>query len=407
MNRKQIVLIAEKFWEPFFHAKLHLVSPPYSELQNMNIHILNFAKKHCNPHTLVELSLLKTLDSKKLYSLLHPLGYITIIYHFPAEQGDDVLILDSFLPEPPTDDFVKRIAQQCGFNIQSIPMLTLYYSEFPIIDEGLALQCMQNLLHQCGVDIRGNIYRECLFASPYISTISPTSKYEILLEKSELIQTARNALFHSLSQGDMKQTMIYLHQYQRLALTTSNQTIDGLRNWLIELNAQCEYALSCALPKIHPFYLSAIQAQNMTSINSCHNIEHLKKLSTNIVDHFCRLATASQGLANCSALTANIIAYIDQHLHEQITLQNIAEKYQKNKSYLSALFKRETGLTITQYTNIRRLEEAAWLLRSSNMPIQQVSENTGYNDVSYFDKLFYKQYHLTPIQYRKLNNSKV
>ena len=72
-----------------------------------------------------------------------------------------------------------------------------------------------------------------------------------------------------------------------------------------------------------------------------------------------------------------------------------------NASYLSKLFKKETGITLTEYVAKKRIEQAAFLLTSTNLQIQTVAQNCGIYDVNYFTKLFKKHTGKTPKEYRE------
>ena len=404
MEKKMAIEYATKLLEPILHAQLRLIQPPYDELQDMNLELRNFAKGKNMIHQIEDLKRLKTLDCTKLYSVHNPLGYVTILYHFSPQQQDGILVMDSFLPEPPTESFIKAVMERCGFRERTQSILSLYYADFPVINESMALQCVQNVLSACGIPIEERaIHRELLSASRSAAVLLPTIQHQLSLRQSEARSNAKKNLLHSISQGTTKHTLFLLQEYLSLEPVFSAPTVNDLRDWLIMLNAQCEYALSINCPRIHPLYLSALLLQNLTTIQNQHNIEQLQKLPAHLIEKYCALAASSQGIANCSALTASIIVYINTNIQEALCLQRIAAQFGKNESYISTLFKRETGLTVTQYIRVRKLEESAWYLRATDIPIQQAAEQVGYNDTSYFAKLFYKHYKQTPSQYRKLN----
>lgn len=94
--------------------------------------------------------------------------------------------------------------------------------------------------------------------------------------------------------------------------------------------------------------------------------------------------------------------YIAAHLSEQIKLEDIAQNVQLSPSYLSTLFKRETGENISDYMQYLRIEEAKRLLKSTNLYINEISERVGYTDAKHFSKLFKSQVGSRPQDYRKL-----
>ena len=92
--------------------------------------------------------------------------------------------------------------------------------------------------------------------------------------------------------------------------------------------------------------------------------------------------------------------YIEIHLHEDITLANIAAKFYLNPSYLSQLFKSETGENYVDFLMKIRVEKAKKLLKDKNLRIQEISELVGYTDSKYFGQLFKKQVGMLPSEYK-------
>ncbi len=99
---------------------------------------------------------------------------------------------------------------------------------------------------------------------------------------------------------------------------------------------------------------------------------------------------------------SKILRYLNQHYNEQVKLKDISKLYYINKNYASYIFKRNTGMTFSDYLNKIRMEQAKKLLVSTEYTIFEVSEMIGYMDYSYFSKAFKKKYGVTPSQYRKM-----
>ncbi|MFV0342417.1 MAG: response regulator [Anaerocolumna sp.] len=99
---------------------------------------------------------------------------------------------------------------------------------------------------------------------------------------------------------------------------------------------------------------------------------------------------------------SKILWYVNQHYKEQIKLKDISQKYYINKNYACYLFKRNTGMSYSDYLNKIRMEHAKKLLVTTDQTIFEISELVGYIDYSYFSKAFKKKYGVTPTQYRKM-----
>jgi len=99
-------------------------------------------------------------------------------------------------------------------------------------------------------------------------------------------------------------------------------------------------------------------------------------------------------------LSEKIISLIQSHYDMEFTLEDCADKLHYNASYLSNVFKRETGLTFTEYLASYRLQMAKQMLVETNMPIKDIAEKLKYTNSHNFIRSFRKQEGMTPGQYR-------
>ncbi len=94
--------------------------------------------------------------------------------------------------------------------------------------------------------------------------------------------------------------------------------------------------------------------------------------------------------------------YIQEHYSSQVSLEDVAEAIQLSPAYLSTLFKKEMGINFSDYLISCRIEAAKDLLKNTDLPIAEVSEQVGYLDSRHFSKTFSKVVGLKPSAYRKL-----
>lgn len=102
----------------------------------------------------------------------------------------------------------------------------------------------------------------------------------------------------------------------------------------------------------------------------------------------------------------DILNYISENFNN-VTLENVAEKYHFNRSYLSRMIKNSTGLTYTEHLTHNRLLMGARLLNQTSLPVSRICEQVGYNDVTHFIRAFKKRYGQTPLVYRKSQHMEV
>ena len=83
------------------------------------------------------------------------------------------------------------------------------------------------------------------------------------------------------------------------------------------------------------------------------------------------------------------------------SLDELAQAFYLNKSYLSRIFKKATGYTVTEYINIYRIQESQKLLEDTDMSIADVAQAVGYENMTYYNRVFKKYVETSPLQYRK------
>lgn len=96
-----------------------------------------------------------------------------------------------------------------------------------------------------------------------------------------------------------------------------------------------------------------------------------------------------------------IVRFVQNHLAEEISLSVLAEEFHFSTQYVSQLFKNEIGVNFLTYLTNIRMEKAKKLLLSTDLPIAEVSEQSGYGDYRVFTKVFKKSEGVTPTQYRR------
>lgn len=98
-------------------------------------------------------------------------------------------------------------------------------------------------------------------------------------------------------------------------------------------------------------------------------------------------------------LAEQVKAYIIENLKEELRVETIAKKFYLSSDYLTKIFKKETGVSISDFILEERMFLAKELIQAGQMSISRVSYECGYDNYSYFTKLFKKKYGVTPREY--------
>lgn len=105
----------------------------------------------------------------------------------------------------------------------------------------------------------------------------------------------------------------------------------------------------------------------------------------------------------CSKHIAICIDYICENLHTRITIKELAKRIKLEQSYLSKLFKKEVGVTISEYIQEKKIETAQNMLIYSEFTPAEISSILAFPNQSYFTEVFKKWTGMTPKQYQALN----
>jgi YesN/AraC family two-component response regulator len=146
--------------------------------------------------------------------------------------------------------------------------------------------------------------------------------------------------------------------------------------------------------------LDTAQAEFVQRIEQARTVEECQKLSEEMIRHFCQMQEHRE-IHSYPMLIQKIILAVDKDLTQTLTLQYFAEELNVNDSYLSNLFRREVGMTITDYVTGRRIAHAADLLLTTQYPIKTVAKQVGITDVHYFSRIFKKRMGKSPTCYRE------
>ena len=98
---------------------------------------------------------------------------------------------------------------------------------------------------------------------------------------------------------------------------------------------------------------------------------------------------------------STVVAYINAHYTEQISLESLTSMLGLTPSYLGHIFREFIGMSIVEYIHKKRLVEARRLLSETTLPIGVISETVGFSSVNYFIKQFKTMHQLTPKAYRE------
>lgn len=127
-------------------------------------------------------------------------------------------------------------------------------------------------------------------------------------------------------------------------------------------------------------------------------VEHVDKIKALLLEFLSQQTPAG---SQYSALVAEAIRYIEVNYGQhELSLARIAEAVNANASYLSRLFRKEVGSTVTDQINAVRVREAKRLLQENRLTVYRVAQQVGYSNTEYFNRIFKKLAGCSPTAYR-------
>jgi two-component system response regulator YesN len=136
-------------------------------------------------------------------------------------------------------------------------------------------------------------------------------------------------------------------------------------------------------------YLATIQ-----TINKAMTVNELEKLLLKLIDEQKEPVAYSENVQK-------VLAIIEEQYQEELTLKRISDELHLNVMYLGQLFKKETKRSFSQFLNQHRMEKAQSMLLHSEKNINEIADEIGYNNSTYFSKMFKKMYGVSPKEYRE------
>lgn len=168
----------------------------------------------------------------------------------------------------------------------------------------------------------------------------------------------------------------------------------------------CIEILSSCIQKARTYALTAAEEEEVrrTEMMFCERfrtLQDLKNWTYAGMAELRRICEIKSSLNQYSGPVRDIIGYVKQNYTQKISLEQVSSLVHLNKSYVSVLFKKETGEKFSDFLLRVRLEESRRLLGATRKSIQEIAGMAGFPDAAYFSRAFKERYGKSPMEYRK------
>lgn len=328
-----------------------------------------------------------------------------VFLKLPKNEFGFVLMIGPYATEAVSRDKVLEYAELLGIGPKQTAQMTRYYNNIPLIPEDSRLFTVIDAF--CDVIWEGeasayvtiNKNDDLAFSSIDIPSLEDIEKPELDMEMMERRYQLENDIMEAVKHGQTYKSEMFDTAFSPGAFEQRlSDSVRNVKNYMIIMNTLLRKAAEQG--GVHPFYLDKISSQYAAEIEAIKNVKTLQYFMKKIFEDYCRLVN-KHSTRNYSTLVKNVIIYVDADLTADISLKKLAEMNGISSTYLSTVFKKETGKSFVDFVNGKRIDQAKHFLKTTNLQIQTIAQHCGFLDVQYFAKVFKKYAGMTPRAYRE------
>ncbi len=304
-----------------------------------------------------------------------------------------------------------RRFERSGAPPEVLPQIAIFYRSLPVLTGEGQLFALMNTLGEIFWGSLDNFSMQEV-RNPFDTGLPPPAEEgyqppddepQLKMKLLEERYAAENQLIRAVSRGQLHKTEMFMTRLSSHWMEErSPDPIRNLKNYSIILNTLLRKGAEAGA--VHPLHIDSLSSTYARKIEGITSEREGLALHREMIHKYC-LLVRNHSMQGFSPLIRKALTHIDADLTADLNLKTLAALLNVNPSYLSTLFRKETGSTLTEYVSRKRVERAIFLLNSTRMQIQSVAQLSGIPDVNYFTKTFKKLVGKTPKEYREAVSS--
>lgn len=345
-------------------------------------------------------------------ALTHLTSYMTSFISVKVCSGNEYLgsiVVGPYLTEEPKILMIENIIFENKLSISLKNVLKQYYLSLPLISsykakflaEAISYSVL-NLQTMTAHDINIGERKYITNIEPYFSPNTVRINTEQPINLVEKIYSAENEFLHMIETGNTEKLLKAIEETNTLSRgflnRIPNDPLRSQKNLFIVLNTLARKAAEKG--GLHPMYVHSLSEKYAIQIERVSSLQQFWELYKKMILDYSN-AVRKLSLKNFGYITQKAIEYIRKNLDGDLGLESVSNAIGVSLYELSRQFKKETGHNITEYINIQRINEAIYLMENQNISITDIAYMIGYNDITYFSKVFKKLKGMPPSEYRK------
>lgn len=383
---------------------INTFSPEDSLLSPVDAELLDLVEDFFPKELSVD-KLLGGVKPKTLYRFIDKLALSYLALLLPRAEGKAVIIIGPYIKEALSEERVLELCERVGILPKNQKAINEFFASLPVLRDGNPLFLLLDSF--CERMWNGpyelvDVFRD--FSAP---EQLPDANFEakaldhtfLNMKNMERRYTFENEIMDAVALGsENKLNRIFSSFNNSFFEKRVTDPLRNAKNYCIIMNTLLRKAAERG--GVHPMYLDKISSGFALRIEQFSSLSKITDFMTEMFRAYCRLVK-KHSCAGYSPLVKSAVTAIDSDLSAELSLHSLSAELNISDVYLSTIFKRETGKTLTEYIREKRISYAKQLLRTTSLQIQTVSLHCGMTDVHYFSKLFKQMTGKTPSEYRK------
>ena len=350
-------------------------------------------------------NLITRVEKNTVYQATDPFLCSYIVILLPDAGTKTALVAGPYSNGGIRREQLMESAEKYDFPPLLFSQLEKYYANLPAI---IQEDCLVALYESFAETLWGNdnytvksIGSESAekLSIPTINTFKEKTEDSLLAVRAlEDKYNAERKLMLAVSRGSSLKAEQMISKVSDAVL--ESRTKDPLRNtqnYMIVLNTLLRKAAEQG--GVHPFYIDSLSSDFAKKIETVKTNSECIAMMKDMVGKYA-LLVKEHSAKNYASPVQKVMTVIDSDLMADLSLKRLSSILNINPSYLSSLFKKETGTTLTEFVAKKRIENAAFLLKTTSLQVQTIAQHCGIFDVNYFTKTFKKYMGKTPKEYR-------
>ena len=354
--------------------------------------------------------LLPATDDKTLYKISNTFGFHYVYLRLSRRGKAQLLFIGPYVNEALTTEKILEYAEQNKITQATKKLAYLYSSAIPILPQNSPLFVLLNTFcermwkEEYTVKDIESIQND-LPTLPIVEN-NDGNLDDALLQAKLLEERYRfeNEMMRIVSEGQLQGIdTLFSTLSENIFENRISNSLQNSKNYCIIANTLMRKAAENG--GVHPVYLDRLSSSFAAKIEELPSVSKSLEILYEMAHSYCRLVRKHSHKGYCPIVKKTAVL-IESDLAADLTLSSLAKAQNVTAGYLSAVFHKETGKTVTDFIRDRRIRYAKHLLTSTSLQVQSVALHCGMTDVQYFSKLFKRKTGKTPKEYRIEKNAK-